>query len=67
MRGFAAPWRQCSGDGPLKGTKVEVEAVEGRPPSTIEVSDAAGEVARYCRAEWSQQGMSAEYTFLYPV
>jgi hypothetical protein len=54
-------------DGPLRGTKVEIEAVEGRPPSTIEVSDAAGEVSRYCLAEWTQTGMSAEYTFLYPV
>jgi hypothetical protein len=54
-------------DGPLKGTKVEIEAVEGRPPSTIEVSDAAGEVARYCLTEWTQKGMSAEYAFLYRV
>jgi hypothetical protein len=38
-------------DDPLKGTKVEIEAVEGRPPSTIEVCDAAGEVARYCLAK----------------
>jgi hypothetical protein len=54
-------------DGPLKGTKVEIEAVEGRPPSTIDVSDAAGALARYCLAEWTQTGMSADYTFLYPV
>jgi len=54
-------------DGPLEGTKVEIEAVEGRPPSTIVVSDAAGEAARYCLAEWTQKGMSAEYTFLYRV
>jgi hypothetical protein len=54
-------------DGPLKGTKVEIEAVEGRPPSTIDVPNAAGALARYCLAEWTQQGMSAEYTFLYPV
>ena len=54
-------------DGPLKGTKVEIEAVEGRPPSTIEVADAAGEVARYCLAEWTQTGVSAEYAFLYAV
>jgi hypothetical protein len=54
-------------DGPLKGTKVEIEAVEGRPPSTIEVSDPAGAVARYCLAEWTQEGLSAEYSFLYPV
>jgi hypothetical protein len=54
-------------DGPLEGTKVEIEAVAGRPPSTIDVSDAEGAVARYCLAEWTQKGMSAEYTFLYPV
>ena len=54
-------------DGPLKGTKLEIEAVEGRPPSTIDVPNAAGALARYCLAEWTQQGMSAEYTFLYPV
>jgi hypothetical protein len=54
-------------DGPLKGTKVEIEAVEGRQPSTIDVSDAAGALARYCLAEWPQTGMSADYTFLYPV
>ena len=54
-------------DGPLKGTKLEIEAVAGRPPSTIDVSDAEGAVARYCLAEWTQEGISAEYTFLYPV
>ena len=54
-------------DGPLKGTKVEIEAVEGRPPSTIDVSDVEGVLARYCLAEWTQTGMSADYTFLYPV
>jgi hypothetical protein len=54
-------------DGPLKGTKVEIEAVGGRPPSTIELSDPAGEDVRYCLAEWTQEGMSAEYTFLYRV
>jgi hypothetical protein len=26
-------------DGPLQGTTVEVEAVEGRPPKTVEVPD----------------------------
>jgi len=42
-------------------------ALTRRPPSTIEVSDPAGEVARYCLAEWTQEGMSAEYAFLYRV
>jgi hypothetical protein len=54
-------------DGPLKGTTVDVETVEGRPPSTVDVPDANGQVVRYCLAEWTQQGMSAEYSYLYPV
>jgi hypothetical protein len=54
-------------DGPLEGTTLEVEPVEGRPPSTVDVSDAAGQVVRYCLAEWTQEGMSAEYSYLYPV
>jgi hypothetical protein len=54
-------------DGPLKGTKVEVETVQGRPPSTIDVPDADGAVVRYCLSEWTQEGMSADYAFLYPV
>jgi hypothetical protein len=54
-------------DGPLAGTKLEVEPVEGRPPSTLDVSDAAGGTLRYCLAEWTQTGMSADYSFLYPV
>ena len=37
-------------DGPLKGKTVEVEAVEGRPPSTIEVPDGKGGICRYCLA-----------------
>lgn len=53
-------------DGPLKGTAVEVDAVEGRPPSTIEVPGETG-AFRYCLAEWTQEGMTAAYTFLYPV
>jgi hypothetical protein len=54
-------------DGPLKGTTLEVEAVAGRPPSTVDVSGADGQVVRYCLAEWAQEGMSAEYSYLYPV
>jgi hypothetical protein len=55
------------GDGPLQGTTVEVEAVEGRPPKTVEVPDDKGGVCRYCLAEWTQEGMTAAYTFLYAV
>jgi hypothetical protein len=54
-------------DGPLRGTSLEVEPVGGRPPSTIDVSDADGRIVRYCLAEWTQEGMSAEYSYLYPV
>ena len=54
-------------DGPLKGKTVEVEAVEGRPPSTIEVPDGKGGTCRYCLAQWTQEGMTAAYTFLYAV
>lgn len=53
-------------DGPLKGTAVDIDAIEGRPPTTIEVS---GETAtyRYCLEQLNQEGMTAAYTFLYPV
>ena len=53
-------------DGPLKGMAVNIEAVEGRPPTTIEVS---GETAayRYCLTQLNQEGMTAAYTFLYPI
>jgi hypothetical protein len=54
-------------DGPLKGTAIELERVEGRPPKTIDVDADDGSTYRYCLAEWAQEGPSAEYTFLYPV
>ena len=54
-------------DGPLKGTKLDVEPVGGRPPSTLDVPDAEGSLVRYCLAEWTQGGMSADYSYLYPV
>jgi hypothetical protein len=53
-------------DGPLDGRRVEVEAVEGRPPKTVDV-EAAGGACRYCLAGWTQSGGSAVYTFLYRV
>jgi hypothetical protein len=46
---------------------VEVEAVEGRPPKTIDVLDEEGGICRYGLAEWTQEGMTAAYTFLYAV
>ena len=54
-------------DGPLQNTTVEVEAVEGRPPKTIDVPDGEGGACRYCLAHWTQEGMTAAYTFLYAV
>jgi hypothetical protein len=64
---YAAAVQALLEDGPLKGTTVEVEAVEGRPPKTVDVPDDKGGVCRYCLAEWTQEGMTAAYTFLYPV
>jgi hypothetical protein len=55
------------GDGPLAGRTVEVAAVEGRPPKTIDITRPSGALSRYCLAEWQQSGHSADYTFLYDV
>jgi hypothetical protein len=54
-------------DGPLKGKPVEVGPVEGRPPKTIDLQDEHGGTLRYCLSEWNQEGMTADYTFLYAV
>jgi hypothetical protein len=54
-------------DGPLQGTHIEVQVVEGRPPSTVNVPADDGSTCRYCLAEWAQSGPSAVYTFLYRV
>jgi hypothetical protein len=54
-------------DGPLKGTSVDAEVVEGRPPKTIDLPGGDGSTCRYCLAEWSQGGPTAVYTFLYRV
>ena len=53
--------------GPLQGRAVEVEAVEGRPPKTIDLPDEKGGTCRYCLEQWAQEGMTATYTFLYAV
>jgi hypothetical protein len=53
--------------GPLEGTRLDVEPVGGRPPSTIDVAGPDGRMLRYCLAEWEQEGLSAEYSYLYPV
>jgi len=54
-------------DGPLKGTRIEAQVVEGRPPSTVDVPAEDGGTCRYCLADWVQSGSSATYTFLYRV
>ena len=54
-------------DGPLEGTTLDVEPVEGRPPSTLDVPGPEGRILRYCLTEWTQAGMSADYTYLYPI
>jgi hypothetical protein len=51
----------------MQGKTVEVEAVEGRPPKTIDVPDETGGTCRYGLAQWTQEGMTADYTFLYAV
>jgi hypothetical protein len=55
------------GDGPLKGSSVDAEVVEGRPPKTIDVPAGDGTTCRYCLEGWVQSGRSAAYTFLYRV
>jgi hypothetical protein len=54
-------------DGPLAGSSIEAEVIEGRPPKTLDVPADDGSTCRYCLAEWMQSGGSAEYTFLYRV
>lgn len=54
-------------DGPHKGRTVEIEAVEGRPPMTVDLPDENGGVSRYCLGELTQEGMTATYAFLYAV
>jgi hypothetical protein len=54
-------------DGPLQGKPVEVEPVEGRPPTTIDLQDEDDGTLRYCLVELNQKGMTAAYTFLYAV
>jgi hypothetical protein len=66
-RAYAAAMRALLEDGPMQGKTVEVEAVEGRPPKTIDVPDEKGGACRYCLVQWTQEGMTAAYTFLYAV
>ena len=43
----------------MQAKTVEVDAVEGRPPKTIDVPDEKGGACRYCLAQWTQEGMTA--------
>lgn len=54
-------------DGPLRGTSIEAQVVQGRPPPTVDVPGDERGTYRYCLAEWTQTGPSAVYTFLYRV
>jgi hypothetical protein len=54
-------------DGPRQGESIEVEAVEGRPPMTVDVPNEGDDTLRYCLSELNQEGMTAVYTFLYAV
>jgi hypothetical protein len=54
-------------DGPLEGRSVPAAVVQGRPPSVVEVEAGDGTTCRYCLTEWTQQGPSALYSFLYRV
>ena len=54
-------------DGPLEGSSIEAEVVEGRPPKTIDVPADDGSTCRYCLEGWVQEGRFAAYTFLYRV
>jgi hypothetical protein len=54
-------------DGPLEGSSIEAEVIEGRPPKTIDAPADDGSTYRYCLAGWVQSGRSAAYTFLYRV
>ena len=54
-------------DGPLEGSRIDVEVLEGRPPKTIDAPAEDGSTCRYCLAGWVQSGRAAVYTFLYRV
>ena len=54
-------------NGPLKGSRIEAEIVEGSPPKTLDAPAEDGSTCRYCLADWVQSGRSAAYTSLYRV
>ena len=54
-------------DGPLEGSSIEAEVLEGRPPKTLDAPADDRSMCRYCLEGWVQSGRSAVYTFLYRV
>jgi hypothetical protein len=54
-------------DGPLEGSRIDAEVIEGCPPKTIDARADDGSTCRYSLAGWVQSGRSAKYTFLYRV
>ena len=55
-------------DGPLKGVRVQVEPLEGRPPKTIDLDGRdGGDSCRYCLDGLVQSGDIAIYSFVYRV
>lgn len=54
--------------GPHAGQKTGVDAVEGRPPKTIDLPGTSPNArSRYCLEAWEQRGHEAIYTYLYEV
>ena len=54
-------------DGPLAGSSIETELVEGRPRKTIDLPAPDGSTCRYCLEGVVHTGRSAAYSFLYRV
>ena len=46
---------------------MDVDPVEGRPPTTIDIQDEHDGTLRYCLSELNQEGLTANYSFLYAV
>lgn len=54
-------------DGPLKGRPTTVDAVEGRPPSTVDLDRTTGARCRYVLERLEQSGHTARYSYLYDI
>jgi hypothetical protein len=53
-------------DGPLQGIRIEPQVVEGRPPSTVDVTADESSTCRYCLGELAQSGPSATFNVPLP-